>query len=44
LALTPDAYAERFRRTAVKRAKLAGLQRNARALLAHETAEEPPRD
>ena len=32
LELTPDAYATRFRRTAVKRAKLAGLQRNARAL------------
>ena len=32
LELTPDAYAARFRRTAVKRAKLAGLQRNARAL------------
>jgi epoxyqueuosine reductase len=32
LELTPDAYAERFRRSAIKRAKLAGLQRNARAL------------
>jgi epoxyqueuosine reductase len=32
LALTPDAYAARFRHTAIKRAKLAGLQRNARAL------------
>jgi epoxyqueuosine reductase len=32
LELTPDAYAARFRRTAVKRAKLHGLQRNARAL------------
>jgi epoxyqueuosine reductase len=32
LALTPDAYAARFRRTAIKRAKLHGLQRNARAL------------
>jgi epoxyqueuosine reductase len=32
LALTPDAYATRFRRTAIKRAKLTGLQRNARAL------------
>ncbi|HEX6623635.1 MAG TPA: hypothetical protein VF064_07975, partial [Pyrinomonadaceae bacterium] len=32
LALTPDSYAARFRRSAVKRAKLAGLQRNARAL------------
>jgi len=31
--LTPDAYAARFRRSAVKRAKLAGLQRNARALV-----------
>ncbi|HEX8164070.1 MAG TPA: tRNA epoxyqueuosine(34) reductase QueG [Pyrinomonadaceae bacterium] len=33
LSLTPDTYAARFRRSAVKRAKLAGLQRNARALL-----------
>lgn len=33
LELTPDAYAARFRRSPVKRAKLAGLQRNARALL-----------
>jgi len=33
LALTPDEYAARFRRSAIKRAKLAGLQRNARALL-----------
>ncbi|MGI9105368.1 MAG: tRNA epoxyqueuosine(34) reductase QueG [Pyrinomonadaceae bacterium] len=32
LALTPDAYAARFRRTAIKRAKFPGLQRNARAL------------
>lgn len=30
---SPDTYAERFRRSAIKRAKLAGLQRNARALL-----------
>ncbi|HEY0078229.1 MAG TPA: tRNA epoxyqueuosine(34) reductase QueG [Pyrinomonadaceae bacterium] len=35
LELTPEAYAERFRRSPVKRAKLTGLQRNARALLAH---------
>jgi epoxyqueuosine reductase len=32
LTLTPDAYATRFRRTAIKRAKLAGLKRNADAL------------
>jgi epoxyqueuosine reductase len=30
--LTPEAYATRFRRSAMKRAKLAGLQRNAKAL------------
>lgn len=33
LDLTPERYAERFRGSAMKRAKLAGLQRNARALL-----------
>jgi epoxyqueuosine reductase len=32
LELTPDAYAARFRRSPIKRAKLHGLQRNARAL------------
>ncbi|MBV9927808.1 MAG: tRNA epoxyqueuosine(34) reductase QueG [Acidobacteria bacterium] len=32
-SLTHDAYVERFRRSPVKRAKLAGLQRNARTLL-----------
>jgi len=32
-ALTHDTYVERFRRSPVKRAKLAGLQRNARTLL-----------
>jgi epoxyqueuosine reductase len=32
MELTPEAYAARFRRSAMKRAKLAGLQRNARAL------------
>ena len=32
LELTPESYAERFRGSAMKRAKLSGLQRNARAL------------
>lgn len=32
LSLTPESYAERFRRTAIKRAKLPGLKRNAAAL------------
>jgi epoxyqueuosine reductase len=41
LELTPDAYAERFRRSAIKRAKLTGLQRNARALLQNEARREP---
>jgi epoxyqueuosine reductase len=36
LALTPESYAERFRHSAMKRAKLAGLQRNARTLLAQQ--------
>jgi epoxyqueuosine reductase len=35
LELTPETYAARFRHSAIKRAKLAGLQRNARALLEH---------
>ncbi|MBA2705312.1 MAG: tRNA epoxyqueuosine(34) reductase QueG [Blastocatellia bacterium] len=33
LELTPETYADRFRSSAMKRAKLAGLKRNARALL-----------
>jgi epoxyqueuosine reductase len=33
LELTPETYAERFRGSAMKRTKLAGLQRNARSLL-----------
>jgi len=32
LQLSPEKYAEKFRRSAMKRTKLAGLQRNARAL------------
>lgn len=33
LGMTPETYAARFRNSAIKRAKLPGLQRNARALL-----------
>ena len=33
LALSPDTYAAKFRRSAMKRTKLGGLQRNAEALL-----------
>lgn len=33
LTLSPEKYAERFRRSAMKRTKLAGLQRNAQALI-----------
>jgi epoxyqueuosine reductase len=36
LELTPETYAARFRGSAMKRAKLAGLQRNARALLGED--------
>jgi len=35
LSLTPESYAARFRGSAMKRAKLSGLQRNARALRDH---------
>ena len=37
-ALTPESYAERFRRSAIKRTKIHGLKRNADALRAGETA------
>jgi epoxyqueuosine reductase len=37
--LTPATYAERFRKSAMKRAKLSGLQRNARTLLQHRSRE-----
>ena len=37
LSLSPEKYAEKFRRSAMKRTKLGGLQRNANALL--ETSE-----
>ena len=40
LKLTHEEYVARFRRSAIKRAKLSGLQRNARALLAHAPEEE----
>lgn len=36
LSYTPEQYAERFRRSAIKRAKLSGLQRNAKALKASQ--------
>ena len=37
MELTPETYAARFRGSAMKRAKLAGLQRNARALSSDRT-------
>jgi epoxyqueuosine reductase len=37
LDLTPETYAERYRGSAMKRAKLNGLERNARALLSCES-------
>ncbi|HKB67195.1 MAG TPA: tRNA epoxyqueuosine(34) reductase QueG [Pyrinomonadaceae bacterium] len=44
LELTPETYAERFRGSAMKRAKLSGLQRNARALLeiSYSSGGKPP--
>ena len=39
LHLSPEKYAERFRRSAMKRTKISGLQRNARALQNNLTAE-----
>jgi epoxyqueuosine reductase len=41
LELTPDAYAARFRKSAIKRAKLKGLQRNAETLLETSTSVSP---
>lgn len=38
VALTPETYAERFRHSAMKRAKLSGLQRNARILIERSQA------
>ena len=41
LELEPETYSERFRRSAMKRSKLSGLQRNARALLKHTADAQP---
>jgi len=41
LELTPETYAARFRGSAMKRAKLSGLQRNARALTGEHDASTP---
>lgn len=41
LELTPETYAARFRGSAMKRAKLSGLQRNARALTGEHNASTP---
>ncbi len=38
LELTPETYSERFRGSAMKRAKLSGLKRNAQALLKNEAS------
>lgn len=40
LELSPETYAAKFRRSAMKRTKLAGLQRNARALASKESKED----
>lgn len=40
ISLTHDTYAERFRHSAMKRAKLSGLQRNARQLTKNEALKE----
>lgn len=44
LAMTPEDYQGRFRKTAIKRAKLSGLQRNARSLLDASSLNRNPSD
>ena len=44
LSLTPEQYAERFRRSAIKRAKLPGLKRNAAGLKGRQPAKIEPWD
>ncbi|MDQ6651312.1 MAG: hypothetical protein M3Y84_01055, partial [Acidobacteriota bacterium] len=41
LEMTPASYATRYRHSAMKRAKLSGLQRNARALLKYQAGQKP---
>jgi epoxyqueuosine reductase len=42
ITLLPEQFSERFRKSPVKRTKLAGLQRNAQALIDHSSHDEQP--
>ncbi|MBC7797860.1 MAG: tRNA epoxyqueuosine(34) reductase QueG [Pyrinomonadaceae bacterium] len=44
IKLTPETYAKRFRQSSIKRAKLGGLQRNARALLVNSPKQREKRN